>query len=168
MADAGIRKIIYRQEDLPDINVNLEGYLVRYRIISDDRNRTSHWSPLFLIKPEYTYTTGTTSIGKSADHVNLIWDPVKIYKDENFIANAIEYDIWLSWDKGEAEGGDWVYAGRVEGTSSIFIIPSTYYINGIDQGAKPNNLTAEIFLKGSPVTRDKDLLKVYTIGPETV
>ena len=166
MADAGIRKIIYRQEDLPEINVDLEGYLVRYRIISDDRNRTSHWSPLFLVKPEYTYTSGLTSIGKSADHVNLIWDPVQIYKDNNFIRNAVEYDIWLRWDK--EDGGDWVYAERVEGTSSIFIIPNTYFINGVDQGTKPNSLTAEIFLSGTPIRRDKDLLKVYTIGPETV
>lgn len=166
MADAGIRKIIYRQEDLPEINVDLEGYLVRYRVISDDRNRTSHWSPLFLVKPEYTYTSGLTSIGKSADHVNLIWDPVQIYKDNNFIRNAVEYDIWLRWDK--EDGGDWVYAERVEGTSSIFIIPNTYFINGVDQGTKPNSLTAEIFLRGTPIKRDKDLLKVYTIGPETV
>lgn len=166
MADPGIKKVIYRQEDLPDINVDLEGYLVRYRIISDDRNRTSHWSPLFLVKPEYTYVAGLTSIGKSADHVNLIWDPVQVYKENNFIRNAVEYDIWLRWDK--EDGGDWAYAERVEGTSSVFIIPNTYYINGVDQGTKPNSLTAEIFLKGTPITRDKDLLKVYTIGPETV
>lgn len=166
MADTGIRKAIFRQEDLPDINVELEGYLVRYRIISDDRNRTSHWSPLFLVKPGYTYVSGSTSIGKSADHVNLIWDPVQVYKEDNFIRNAVEYDIWLRWDK--EDGGDWTYAERVEGTSSIFIIPNTYYINGVDQGTKPNSLTAEIFLKGTPITRDKDLLKVYTIGPETV
>jgi len=166
MADSVIRKAIYRQDALPEINVDLEGYLIRYRIISEDRNRTSHWSPLFLVKPNYNYVSGLTSIGKSADHVNVIWDPVQIYKDNNLIRNATEYDIWLRWDK--EDGGDWIYSERVEGTSSIFIIPNTYFINGVDQGAKPNSLTVEIFLKGTPITRDKDLLKVYTIGPETV
>lgn len=166
MADPGIKKAVFAQEDLPDINVFLEGYLVRYRIASEDRNRSSHWSPLFLVKPDYTYVSGETSIGKSADHINLIWDPVQVYKNDNLIRNALEYDIWLRWDKGD--GGDWVYATRVEGTSSIFIIPSTYFINGVDQQLKPNTLTAEIFLKGRPITREKDLLKAYTVGPETV
>jgi len=166
MADQGIRKAVYRQEDLPEINVDLEGYLVRYRIASEDRNRTSHWSPTFLVKPDYSYVSGSTSIGKSADHVNIIWDPVQVYKDDNLIKNAVEYDVWLKWDKGN--GGDWAYAERVEGTSSIFIIPSTYFINGVDQEEKPNSLTVEIFLRGTPIKRDKDLLKVYTIGPETI
>lgn len=166
MADSGIKKIIYRQEDLPAINVNLEGYLVRYRIISDDRNRTSHWSPLFLVKPEYDYVSGSTSIIKTSESVTLIWDQVQIYKDNNLIQNAIEYDIWVRWDK--TDGGDWSYATRVEATSTNFIIPNTYFINGVDQQARPNNLTVEIFLKGLPLTREKDLLKVYTIGPETV
>jgi len=166
MADPGIKKARLNQDSLPDINVDLEGYLVRYRIISEDRNRLSHWSPIFLIKPGYTFVEGSTSIGKSADHVNLIWDPVQIYKDNNFIRNAVEYDIWLRWDR--EDGGDWLYAERLESTSSIFIIPNTYFINGVDQEKKPNSLTAEIFLRGTPITRDKDFLKVYTIGPETV
>lgn len=166
MATPGIKKAVFRQEDLPEINVELEGYLVRYRIVSEDRNRTSHWSPLFLVKPGYSYVTGSTSIGKSADHVNLIWDPVQIYKNENLINLVPEYDIWLRWDR--EDGGEWSYKERITSTSSVFIIPSTYFIEGVDQQLKPNKLTAEIFLKGTPVTRDKDLLKMYTVGPTTV
>jgi len=55
MADSGIKK--YRQEyaDLPPISSETEGYSIRYRIISEDRNRVSHWSPVYLIIPDYTY-----------------------------------------------------------------------------------------------------------------
>lgn len=166
MSDRGIKKAKILQADLPDIISNLEGYLVRYRIVSEDRNRSSHWSPIFLIKPEYTFVSGQTSIAKSSDHVNLIWDPVIIEKNNNFIKKAKEYDLWLRWDKGDS--GDWVYEERIEGTSASIIIPETYFINGVDQLSKPNTLTVEIFLKGSPITRDAVFLKVYTIGPEVV
>lgn len=166
MADKGIRKAVYPQDSLPDINVDLEGYLVRYRIVSEDRNRTSHWSPIFLVKPGYNFVTGNTDLSKVSNHINIIWDPVRIQKDGNDIRTAEEYDIWIRWDK--EDGGDWVYEDRIEGNSGIFIIPDTYFINGVDQNSKPNSATIEIFLRGTPITREKDFLKVYTIGPTTV
>lgn len=166
MADFGIKKASVSQASLPEISVESEGYFVRYRVISEDRNRISHWSPIFLLQPNYTYVPGNQTISKQADHVNLIWDPVQIYKGNNFIRNALEYDIWLKWDKGD--NGDWLYSERVEGNSAFFIIPSSYSIGGVDQGAKPNQLTAEIYLKGQPIARDSSFLLAYTIGPETI
>lgn len=166
MADAGIKKAKVLESSLPDIVSTLEGHLIRYRIVSEDKNRTSHWSPIILIQPEYDYVSGTTSLGKSADHVNVIWDPVVIEKNGNYIRNAKDYDVWLKWDKGD--NGDWVYGERISGNSGIFIIPATYFVNKVDQGSKPNQLTVEIFLKGSPISRDSEFLKVYTIGPEAV
>lgn len=166
MADQGIKKSSVEQVALPPISVAAEGYFVRYRVISEDRNRTSHWSPIFLLQPNYTYVSGSTDLSKVSNHVNIIWDPVRIFKDSNFIRTALEYDIWLRWDKND--GGDWAYADRVEGNSSTFIIPATYFINGVDQNSKPNTLTIEIYLKGQPITRDSAFLRVYSIGPETV
>lgn len=166
MADAGIKKAAFLQENLPDINVDLEGYLVRYRILSEDRNRTSHWSPTFLVKPNYDFFSGNTDLSKVSNHINIIWDPVRIEKEGNYLRTAREYDIWIRWDKGD--NGDWIYEERIEGNSAVFIIPDTYFVNGVDQNSKPNQATIEIFLKGTPITRDKDFLKVYTIGPETV
>lgn len=166
MADAGIKKAAFLQENLPDINVDLEGYLVRYRILSEDRNRTSHWSPTFLVKPNYDFFSGNTDLSKVSNHINIIWDPVRIEKEGNYLRTAREYDIWIRWDKGD--NGDWIYEERIEGNSAVFIIPDTYFVNGVDQNSKPNQATIEIFLKGTPITRDKDFLKVYTIGPEVV
>lgn len=166
MSDTGIKKAKVLEGSLPDIVSTVEGYLIRYRVVSEDKNRTSHWSPIILIQPGYDYISGTTSITKAADHVVLIWDPVSIEKDGNYIRKAHEYDIWLQWDK--SDGGDWVYGERIDSNTATFIIPDTYFINGVDQLSKPNNLTVEIFLKGQPITRDATFLKVYTIGPETV
>jgi hypothetical protein len=43
MSDPDALKAIVPEESLPPIAEN-ESYLIRYRIVSDDLSRTSHWS----------------------------------------------------------------------------------------------------------------------------
>ncbi|NCA22380.1 MAG: hypothetical protein EBS86_14745 [Crocinitomicaceae bacterium] len=166
MADSGIKKARIVQESLPPINSEIEGYSVRYRIVSDDKNRTSQWSPVIQILPNYTYVSGTSSFNKAGNVGTLVWDSVSIQKDGNEIRKAHEFDIWLKWDRNDS--GDWLYKQRIDGGSISFPIPSTYTIGGVVQGSQPNRLTAEIYLKGTPITRDYSFLLVYTSGPHTV
>jgi hypothetical protein len=42
------KKVIIEKGDLPPLSPNGE-YLIRYRIISEDKNRTSHWSPIHTL-----------------------------------------------------------------------------------------------------------------------
>lgn len=51
MADQGTKKVTVLKNTLPPINAEEERYVVRYRIISEDRNRISHWSPQFSLSP---------------------------------------------------------------------------------------------------------------------
>lgn len=166
MADTGIKKIRLRQQDLPTINVNEQGYVLKYRIISEDKNRTSQWSPISIIQPGYAYVGGDISFNKSGQIATLAWDSVSIQLDGNEIRKAHEFDIWLKWDRND--NGDWLYKQRVDGGNISFPIPSTYTIGGVVQGSAPNKLSAEIYLKGTPITRDSSFLLVYTDGPHTV
>lgn len=166
MVDFGIKKAKIKQENLPTINVNQEGYTLKYRIVSDDKNRTSQWSPVVTLQPDYTYVSGTSSFNKAGSVGTLVWDSVSIQKDGNEIRKAHEFDIWLQWDR--SDNGDWLYKQRIDGGSISFPIPSTYTIGGVVQGSAPNRLTAEIYLKGTPITRDSSFLLVYTSGPHTV
>jgi hypothetical protein len=43
-----VKKVTIEKKDLPPLTSNGE-YLIRYRIISEDKNRTSHWSPIYTI-----------------------------------------------------------------------------------------------------------------------
>ena len=43
-----VKKAIIQKESLPPVDSESAGYVVRYRIISEDKNRTSHWSPTFV------------------------------------------------------------------------------------------------------------------------
>jgi hypothetical protein len=166
MSDSGIKKIQIGQNVLPPINSEIEGYSVRYRVVSDDKNRTSQWSPTITLQPDYTYTIGSISFNKNGSIAQQAWDPVSILINGNEIRKAHEYDIWIKWDRND--GGDWIYKQRIDGTNISFPIPSTYTIGGIIQGSAPNRLSTEIYLKGNPISRNSSFLLVYEDGPHTI
>lgn len=166
MADAGIKKTRIKQADLPAINIDPEGYVLRYRILSEDKNRASHWSPIEIIMPGYTFVPGSIDHTKTGNITTVAWNSVEIKKNGNFIREATTYDIWVRWDK--SDNGDWLYRSRIDSSSIALLTPTTYTINGVDQMTAPNRLSIEVYLKGSPITRDSSFLRVYQGGPWTV
>lgn len=166
MADAGIKKAVIQNESLPLINTTLEGYLLRYRVVSEDKNRSSHWSEQVLVKPEFTISAGSINHTKSGSVSVIAWDAVSILKGTTLIRKAHEYDIWLRWDRND--NGDWIYAERIDGTSISILTPTTYKINGVTQAQIPNRLSTEIFLKGTPISRNATFIRAYQGGSWTV
>lgn len=170
MVDKNIKKIIIKHTDLPEQNRYKQGHTLRYRVVSEDKNRSSAWSSLILIKPEYTFVSNQSSLLKSGTTVVATWDPVKINKivgdTTNLIGSETDYDIWVKWDK--SDNGDWLYRERIKGTTISMTIPTTYFINGVDQESAPNKVSMEIYLKGFPIARDVTYLKAYSLGPLTV
>lgn len=146
---------------LPAINAESGTYFVRYRIVSENQNNFSYWSPIYEVDPEFTYLSGNFTHSVVSDQVSIIWDPASIIKDSQNIGEIREYDIWLNWYKNSIGIGDWNYKERVEGSSSSFNVPSTYYINGVNQNIKPDRLLVEVYIKGTPITRDFTVLRVY-------
>jgi hypothetical protein len=159
MASSRIKKVIVQNADLPPVDINGE-YFLRYRLISEDRNRVSHWSPIYNINPSYELeSSGPLLVEKNASHVLIIWSPVSIKKDESLIRKAKEYDIWLRWHRSDS--GDWEFFERVEGTSLTLIPSDTYSIGGVEQENIPNRLDVEIYLISNSTERSEDLL-VYS------
>jgi hypothetical protein len=166
MAKEVIKKARILESRLPAINSVTEGYEVRYRVISEDKNRTSHWSPIFLVQPEFTYVPGTIHHTKAGDVSTVAWNSVEIKKGLILIKEAMTYDVWVRWDRGDS--GDWQYRSRVDTSSISLITPATYTKNSVVQGSPPNRLSVEIYLKGFPISRDTNFLRVYQGGPWTV
>lgn len=81
MADAGIKKAKVLISELPPISSETEGYSLRYRVVSEDKNRVSHWSPLHLVVPAYTYVPGSIKFSSGSQVANITWDSVNILKD---------------------------------------------------------------------------------------
>lgn len=85
-----VKKAIVPKESLPPVDSETAGYVVRYRIISEDKNRTSHWSPTFVTNAVPTETVnGALSI--TASIITAVWD------DE---LNRPAYDIFVKFDSG--------------------------------------------------------------------
>ncbi len=165
MSNEVIKKAKLLENNLPPISSITEGYDVRYRIISEDKNRVSHWSPIVLVNPNFTYTSGVIHHTKSGDLNTIVWDLVQISKNGTLIKEEQDYDVWVKWHR--SDNGDWIYNSRVSGSSINIVRPDTYKINGVTQGSVPNRLSVEIYLKGTPVSRDTTFLRSYVGGPWT-
>jgi hypothetical protein len=50
MADANIKKVTIKKSSLPPIDHDSQKYNIRYRIVSEDKNRNSHWQIPILAK----------------------------------------------------------------------------------------------------------------------
>lgn len=171
-----IKKLSIPFSELPPINSENEGYSLRYRIISSDKNRTSHWSPVYLVEPGFTYVPGNIVFNKAGSIATIVWDSVeitKVYSGKTYsITKSHEYDIWVRWDRG-GSNGDWLYKERLDTTSLSLPIPATWTIDGVVQPTTPNRMSIEIYLKGDPIQRadgapGTPFLKVYRLLNETV
>jgi hypothetical protein len=86
--DSNIKKVIIQKSDLPPVFYDTGGYVVRYRIISDDRNRTSHWSPIFLL-PAQKVNQVDGAVVFNNNVITATWG------DEE---DRPEYDVFVSFD----------------------------------------------------------------------
>ena len=103
MADANIKKVIISKSDLPAISADQFTYNIRYRIISEDKNRTSHWSRIYNLDAttqvpvtplDYSYIkeTVTTATGSNTA-IRLSWIIPTNYAGTTF-------DIFVKRDAG--------------------------------------------------------------------
>lgn len=104
--DSGIKKVIILKSDLPSVFGPENKYVVRYRFVSEDKNRTSHWSPQYKIsplpKPNVAYST---TISEDKNIITVVWDNV---------VGISQYDIFASWS-----GGDWQYVSTVNNNTFV-------------------------------------------------
>jgi hypothetical protein len=95
MANPLIKKITILKNQLPPVGDN-NNYLLRYRIISDDKNRSSHWSSIYSVDAlEISVVDG--QVIQNGNTLSVIWG------DEN---NRPKYDIFVKFD-----GGNYFYHG---------------------------------------------------------
>lgn len=111
MADAKVRKVVIPKDQLPAYNGVNQSYTVRYRIVSEDRNRTSHWSPQYKLAatpPEAV--DHSLSIDSAGRVINLVWE-----QPESL--NSL-FDIYVKWDSQA-----WKYIATEAGTRFTTLIP---------------------------------------------
>ena len=88
MADANIKKTRILKSALPPVDFDTLKYNTRYRVISEDKNRTSHWSPIY--NSNGTSIVGTTgALSTSEEIITAVWG------DENLHP---AYDVFVSFN----------------------------------------------------------------------
>jgi hypothetical protein len=95
VADVGIKKITIPKASLPSLFGPNSSYIIRYRFISDDKNRTSHWSPQHEISSNaITQVQYSASTSPDKNVITLVW---------NLLDHISSYDVFVSWDSGAWE-----------------------------------------------------------------
>jgi hypothetical protein len=98
MPNSGPRKATIDKNDLPPlIKLATEsyGYLTRYRIISEDRNRFSHWSPIFA-SPAFD---AQNLPGQVDGTINIIGNAITIVWDDE--VDRPRYDVFIKFNDEE-------------------------------------------------------------------
>lgn len=112
MADSGIKKVVISKKDLPPISGEQKGYVVRYRIASEDKNRYSHWSPQYKVQvAPQTEIPFSLTVDSVKNTVALIW---------NVIEGISSFDVYT-----KINGGEWTYSATVFTNSYSSIVSST-------------------------------------------
>ena len=111
--DQGIKKIIIPKSKLPGFLGENRTYVLRYRFISEDKNRTSHWSPIYKIIAEDTPSEILNSmiIDTTNKVINLAWEPQP---------NMEEYFIYVKWNNA-----GWQYYTKTTQTNYSIVYDST-------------------------------------------
>jgi hypothetical protein len=90
--DPGIKKVIIPKESLPAFLGSEHKYVVRYRVVSEDRNRLSHWSLQYKVAaPTVSQINYSIIPEQDANVIRLVWDQVP---------NIAEFDVYVKWGNG--------------------------------------------------------------------
>lgn len=144
MPRSGPRKATIPKNDLPalsKIGKNVFGYLTRYRIISEDRNRFSHWSPVFAVSvfdednpaPE---VGGTINVIGSA--ITIVWDDA---------ADRPKYDVFVKFDENEYfyHGTSPIHTYSIINTENATDIYAAIQIEGVNKERSDVLTICELF-----------------------
>lgn len=144
MADKNIKKVSIKHSELPSISFDDDGlyYAVRYRLISEDRNRFSAWSSIYRLSFPSTSEAGMPydetdterlNITKYNDGGSTIINTIWNFKQDNDNPTNLEkvlrelksFDIFIRWNPNNAPDDTnweaWQYITEV-GTNSFSIL----------------------------------------------
>lgn len=101
MAIERTKKVVIKKADLPAYSGENQSYIVRYRVVSEDRNRTSHWSPQYRLPVSAQATIDhSISVNVEARMINVVWQPQA--------SSGNNFDVYVKWDNDS-----YTYVGSV-------------------------------------------------------
>lgn len=160
-------RVIIPEKNFEEMDTYTQRYNVRYRVITDNQNNLSAWSPIFEVDPEFLFQGGTIEVpGRifldkvGTNYVAITWDSASIYKEVegllSYISKLGDYDVWIRWaGAGGVNPSEWIYEERLSATSININIPLSYVdITGITRlKSTIKYLYVEVYRPGRPIIR---------------
>jgi hypothetical protein len=155
------KRIVIPRDRLPEINSFTKSYAVRFRLITEDRNKLSYWSPIFSIPSNllYDFNSNNISIVRDGSRYTVSWEAVVIKTETNILETLREYDLWVQWSKGEFNA-EWIYRERITGNTTSLFAPSEYYLVNPTTKERvliedqPDRVSVEVYIPGNPPIRE--------------
>lgn len=147
MPDKNIKRVVIKKTEMPNPigNSTTLDYNIRYRVISEDQNRFSHWSPITTLTINNTNNetgfdindiAGTSIpynvvINKNEHIASISWTMPSLLitnptEEEKILqaqqAAITEFDVYVQW---ETTGvlSDWIWVGKSTGSSYSLSYP---------------------------------------------
>jgi hypothetical protein len=157
-----VKKVVIEKKDLPPLTPDGE-YLIRYRIISEDKNRTSHWSPIYTLDTTKVWNEETEEFESLIKNVSssLLVTPTTITLSWGAQNNAALYDIFVKFKIGGSWQTNFKYKDSSSSHAYSFLIPSDPEENGY--GA--TDIEASIQIAGIEKTKEPKLTISTVQGP---
>jgi hypothetical protein len=136
MADPGIKKVIINKAALPGVRSDNK-YYIRYRIVSEDKNRVSHWSPI--------HSVDSLAIDDAEGEVSVSGKFTVVVLQESL--NKPKYDVFVKFDNG-----GYVYHGTSSTNTYSFINTGTSTVKvavQIESSSKVRSNALTIFESGT-------------------
>lgn len=116
-------RVIVPADQLPPTSSSAQ-HVVRFRIISEDRNRISDWSPIFILDSfgQIPFSASTVAVVSACPvggntEVSVTWSGPHIdFHDE---LDAYPHDVFIKWDNQE-----YVFGGRIVGNNLTTLAPT--------------------------------------------
>jgi hypothetical protein len=110
MATEKVKKVVIKKADLPAYSGDNQSYIVKYRVVSEDKNRSSHWSPQYRLPiASQAQVEYAISASPATNMINLVWQTPE--------SSNNKFDIYIKWDSNA-----YIYAGSVATTMYACLI----------------------------------------------
>ena len=76
-------------------------YVLRYRIVSEDRNRTSHWSPIYQVSP---VATSIKTVDSNIEFMNIDGNTLNIGWTADDLDVKQYFDVYVGYGQGSLTG----------------------------------------------------------------
>lgn len=169
-------KILISKSSFEETDIHTRKYNIRYRIISDNQNNLSAFSPIFEIDPGFNFVSSKNNINVEHKSGSTLaaWEIVPIEKNGINIGTLQNFDIWIRFGLSETLG-DWNYYRRVSENSinivnlGVYIAVVDYFSIEVYSPVRPRDQRIVLYEIDQSSAGDKiDLIKDEIIFPANV